>query len=67
MKIGKKEWLRLESRRFTSLAAFVREVSVLLTETDYRLSLVILEADRERLDAELSGLRTLGRLKVTVL
>lgn len=61
------KWLRLESFRFTSLSAFVREVTVLLSDTDYKLSLVIKDSERERLDAEISGFRTLGRLKVTVL
>jgi hypothetical protein len=58
------DWLDLESSRFTSSAAFVREVLALLEATDYKLRLIVKPEEVERLDAELEGQRTLGRVKV---
>lgn len=58
------EWISLESRRFTSQAAFVREVLCLLQDSDYKLQLVVKQEDIERLNAELEGQRSLGRVRV---
>jgi hypothetical protein len=62
-----REWLKLESTRFTTPAAFVREIFHLLDVTDYGLELLIKAEDRERLDAELEGVRALGRLAVRII
>jgi hypothetical protein len=59
-----REWLKLESSRFTSSSAFVREVLAILQATDYRLRLIVKAEELERLTAELEGQRTLGRVKV---
>lgn len=59
-----REWLRLESSRFTTPAAFLREVLALLDATDYRLQLVVKVEEVERLAAELESQRTMGRVKV---
>lgn len=61
---GKAQWLKLESSRFTTSAAFVREVLALLEATNYKLHLIVKPEEVQRLDAELEGQRTLGRVKV---
>lgn len=60
------EWLKLHSSKFTSTAAFVREVLALLEASAYRLELQVRANEVERLDAELEGMRTLGRVKVRI-
>jgi hypothetical protein len=60
------DWLILEDMRFTNDGAFLREVLALLQDTDYKLQLVVRERYIERLNAELEGQRTLGRVKVKV-
>jgi hypothetical protein len=62
----KPEWLKLESSRFTNSPAFVREALALLDATSYKLHLLIRPDEVERLNAELEGRPTLGRLKVTI-
>lgn len=66
-RVHTREWLELHSSRFTSLSAFTREVLALLQESDYGLELVIRSEERDRLDSELEGLRSVGRLSVTIL
>jgi hypothetical protein len=60
------KYLKLRRSMFTSSSAFVREVLELLAHTKYKLSLEIWPKDVERLEAELEGISTMGRLKVKV-
>ena len=59
-----REELRLESARFTTSGAFVREIIALIEFSDYRLILVIPPSLKEQLDNELEGTRCLGRVRI---
>ena len=65
--MSERKWLQIESYRFTTLSAFTREILALLEHSDYGLELVIKASERERLDVELEGVRTLGRVSVTII
>lgn len=61
-----REELQLEATRFTSYSALVREILALLESTDYKLAIIIpnVPSLKERLDNEMEGVKTLGRVKV---
>lgn len=54
---------QLESRRFTTLSACLREAEQLL-EVGERLELVIPKEKQEQFELEVEGWRSLGKVKV---
>lgn len=59
-----REELQLEARRFTTVSALAREIVALLECSNYKLEIIIPHGIREKLDSELDGVKTLGRVKV---
>lgn len=60
----KREVLKLESSRFTSLTALTREIEALLADSSYCLEVHVRATELEQLSNEMESWRTLGRLKV---
>jgi hypothetical protein len=59
-----REWLKLESWKFTSVTALVREIAALLECSTYKLQVLIYAEQVEEVAAELDGWRSMGRVKV---
>lgn len=59
-----RELLVLESWRFTSTSALAREIIALLENSSYKLEIMAKPDEMERLNNELDGAKTMGRVKV---
>lgn len=60
------EEIVIESWRFTTLSAFIRELTALLEFSDYRIEAHVRDNELERLRLELEAWRGFLRLKVKV-
>jgi hypothetical protein len=56
---------KIKASAFTSMAALVREILVLLGD-GYKLEIIITPEQKERLDNELDGVKGRGRVRVSM-
>ena len=61
-----RETLQLEAWRFTSISALAREIDVLLSDSNYKLEILLTAKEAEQLAVITEGWRTLGRVKLHV-
>ena len=59
--------LELEAWRFTTTSACAREIVALLECTEYKLLVYVTPSELERLNIELDGIKTMGRVKVEMI